>query len=142
MEAERKELEELRRQLAKEQEEFRRKVEWEEQRLEREKALFDMKFKMLQMELAQLADDRKHFEQQKAFFERVRDYEDRSQYRPQVDNIVRGDLFFAGVKNRTSLKKRYKDLLKIYHPDNAAGDTSTIQEITNEYRKLSSAMEA
>ena len=31
------------------------------------------------------------------------------------------------------LKKRYKDLLKIYHPDNASGDVQTIQEIHREY---------
>ena len=35
-----------------------------------------------------------------------------------------------------SLKKRYKDLIKIYHPDNLAGDTGTIQEINREYDKL------
>lgn len=34
------------------------------------------------------------------------------------------------------LKKRYKDLIKIYHPDNVAGDTRTVQEINKEYEKM------
>ena len=27
------------------------------------------------------------------------------------------------------LKKRYRDLMKIYHPDNQAGDTKVVQQI-------------
>ena len=41
-----------------------------------------------------------------------------------------------GVGNEKSLRKRYKDLIRIYHPDNDAGDTETIQEINREYEKL------
>ena len=52
-------------------------------------------------------------------------------------NIVRGDLFFCGVGSKQSLKKRYKDLIKIYHPDNLDGDNDTIQEINREYDHLS-----
>ena len=45
-------------------------------------------------------------------------------------------MFFSGVGSRQSLKKRYKDLIKIYHPDNLDGDKDTIQEINSEYNKL------
>lgn len=45
------------------------------------------------------------------------------------DNII----YFAGVKDAEALKKRYRDLLKIYHPDNQNGDTSTVQQIQKEY---------
>ena len=34
------------------------------------------------------------------------------------------------------VKKRYKQLLKIYHPDNLCGDTETLQEINREYDRL------
>lgn len=44
--------------------------------------------------------------------------------------------FFKGVTNNEQLKKRYKDLLKIYHPDNQAGDTTISQEIQDEYEQL------
>ncbi len=145
VETERQEIEELRRQLEREREDFNRKMEWEKERLEREKALFDMKLQVLQVELAKFAEDKKKFLQQKAFFERVKAYEEENRASTATiseNNIVRGEMFFIGVQNRDGLRKRYRDLLKIYHPDNAAGDTSTIQEINNEYKKLSIAMEA
>lgn len=44
--------------------------------------------------------------------------------------------WFKGVNDSEGLKKRYRDLLKIYHPDNSAGDTSITQQIQNEYNKL------
>ena len=55
---------------------------------------------------------------------------------PQLWNIVKGDMFFSGVGSKQSIKKRYKDLIKIYHPDNLDGDKDTIHEINSEYNKL------
>ena len=43
---------------------------------------------------------------------------------------------FRGVKNPLALKKRYKDLIKIFHPDNVAGDKEMIQKINREYESL------
>ena len=139
LETERKALDEERKQLERDREDLARRVQWEEQRMKREKELFEMKLRILEEELQKLATDKERFRQQKAFYDRVNEFESRSRTR---ENVVRGEMFFIGVENRASLKKRYKDLIKIYHPDNAAGDTSTIQEINNEYHKLSSAMEA
>ena len=34
-----------------------------------------------------------------------------------------GDKFFRGVDSELALRKRYKELLKIFHPDNKCGDT-------------------
>ena len=51
-------------------------------------------------------------------------------------SIVSGEMFFSGVGSKQSIKKRYRDLIKIYHPDNIDGDTETIQEINDEYNKL------
>ena len=50
-------------------------------------------------------------------------------------------MFFAGVSSELALKKRYKDLIKIYHPDNISGDTNTIQEINREYDELKDRLE-
>jgi hypothetical protein len=44
--------------------------------------------------------------------------------------------FFKGVKNLDDLKKRYHDLLKIYHPDNNAGDTEVTVKIKAEFELL------
>lgn len=50
--------------------------------------------------------------------------------------------FFHGVTNSTELKKRYLDLLKIYHPDNPSGDAKITRKVQEEYRELSSFYEA
>ncbi len=141
LEEERRDLEQQRRQLEKEREEFERRIAWEDQRMEREQQLFDMKLRILEDELQKFAAEKQHFEQQKAFYDRVNEFQTRHEEEADA-NVVRGELFFIGVENETSLKKRYKDLIKIYHPDNANGDKSTIQEINNEYQKLRMALEA
>ena len=43
---------------------------------------------------------------------------------------------FAGVTNPLALKKRYRDLLKIFHPDNLCGDTNMVTIINKQYEKL------
>ena len=68
---------------------------------------------------------------QKAFYQRVSDFSVTAE-----QPVIRGEMFFSGVENRQSLKKRYKDLIKIYHPDNLDGDKNTVQEINSEYHKL------
>lgn len=45
-------------------------------------------------------------------------------------------IYFTGVNNVESLKKRYRDLLKIYHPDNQNGDVTISQKIQEEYEFL------
>ena len=54
---------------------------------------------------------------------------------------MNAEMFFVGVDNKKALKRRYKELLKIYHPDNLAGDTAMIQEINREYDRLSKKYE-
>lgn len=41
--------------------------------------------------------------------------------------------FFAGCNSRESLDRKYKSLVKLYHPDNMDGDTRAIQEINVQY---------
>ncbi len=108
----------------------------ENARMTREKNLFDMKWKVLESETQKLADERKQFDREKAFFSKVVNYEEQT----SKNQIANAQIFFIGVESETSLKKRYKDLLKIYHPDNLHGDTGTIQEINREYDALSKKM--
>lgn len=51
-------------------------------------------------------------------------------------NTERQIIYFNGVTDKASLKKRYHELLKIYHPDNQNGDTETVQRIQKEYEYL------
>ncbi len=140
LEEERKAIEEERRRLEQEQLAFTRRVEIEDRRLEQQQKLFDMKVRILEEELVKLATEKQHVERQKAFYSRVHEYESQTRYEvPTEERVVRGEVFFTGVGSKQSLKKRYKDLIKIYHPDNLDGDNGTLQEINREYDALSKA---
>ncbi|MCD7709655.1 MAG: molecular chaperone DnaJ [Clostridiales bacterium] len=140
LDEERRALDEQRRALDRERREFTHRVEIEDRRLEQQQKLFDMKFKILEDELVKLASEKEHVERQKEFYSRLNDFEAQSAMCAPRDNIVRGEMFFTGVGNKQSLRKRYKDLIKIYHPDNLDGDKATIQEINSEYNKLCAQM--
>lgn len=43
--------------------------------------------------------------------------------------------FFAGCSSKESVDKKYKSLVKLYHPDNMDGDTAALQEINVQYAK-------
>lgn len=113
----------------------KREIERERRKLEREQQLFEMKWKILEDELKKVADEKLQVEKQRKFYQYVTEHEERATNETS-GRIVRGDLFFVGVEDKQALKKRYKDLLKIYHPDNVSGDVGTIQEINREYDKL------
>ena len=115
--------------------EEKRKLE-EKDSMKREKQLFETKWKILEEELSQLADEKKQMKKKRDFYRYVREQEVRDIPSVGAENVVRGELFFIGVESKTALKKRYKQLLKIYHPDNLCGDTETLQEINREYDRL------
>lgn len=136
LEEERRALKEQRRKFEREKQEFTRRVEIEDRRLEQQQRLFDMKVKILEEELVKLATEKQQIEKQKAFYSKVNEYEQQNT-QTSSSRVVKGELFFSGVGSKQSLKKRYKDLIKIYHPDNMDGDKNTIQEINREYDHLS-----
>lgn len=136
LEEERRALREQRRKLERDQQEFTRRVQIEDRRLEQQQRLFDMKVKILEEELIKLATEKQQVERQKEFYSRVNEFEKQCAQNNSA-NVVKGELFFSGVGSKQSLKKRYKDLIKIYHPDNLDGDKNTIQEINREYDHLS-----
>lgn len=135
---ERKALDEQKRAFDREKKDFFRRVEIEDRRLEQQKNLFDMKFQILEEELIKLAAEREEIEKKKAFYDRVEEFQTTSYARTPDQQV--GELFFRGVANQQSLKKRYKDLIKIYHPDNVDGDNSLVIEINKEYDHLSQVL--
>ena len=119
--------------------EFYLKKQVEENRLEQDKKLFDMKWKILEGELKKLAAEKEQVARQRDFYRYVNEYEYGSRF--EAKNVIKGEMFFCGVDSEDTLKKRYKDLIKIYHPDNLGGDKSTLQEINTEYEKLKALYE-
>ncbi|MBE5829523.1 MAG: hypothetical protein E7305_08700 [Butyrivibrio sp.] len=54
--------------------------------------------------------------------------------RPVASSVGTFD-FFAGCNSRESVDKKYRSLVKLYHPDNMDGDTAALQEINVQYEK-------
>lgn len=131
---ERRRFEEERREFEREKKEFSLQKNIEDRRMESERHLFEMKWKLLEEEVKKLACEKEQVEKQRDFYKKVSSFNQRQD--EIKSNVIHGDMFFLGVNNEQSLKKRYKDLIKIYHPDNLSGDTGAIQEINREYDKL------
>lgn len=138
---ERKALEDLYKKFEEEKKQFRsemkklnQKASDERKRLKEEESFFDKKMNILKGGFAQLEADRNALEREKCFWERERlDIEKRK------DSVMREDsmrIFFVGVNNPITLKKRYRDLIKIFHPDNMGGDNGILQKINKLYESM------
>lgn len=132
VQAEQKKLLEMENRLLKERMQFQeemkilnQKVTASRQRLKQDEQFFEKKMEILKEGFSNLEADRKAFEREKETFLR--------NSRETETSAEEKGIFFAGVRNQLALKKRYKDLLKIYHPDNLAGDKEIMQRIGKEY---------
>ena len=45
------------------------------------------------------------------------------------------EVLFRSVSNPLALRKRYRDLVKIFHPDNLFGDEELAQQINKEFMR-------
>lgn len=133
--SEAEELEKQRRLLKREREEFSRNKEIERKWVESQKLLFDMKWKMLEDEWRKLAMEKERLSRKKQFYAHIEEYDSR-----RNENEICVSDFFSGVKSASSLRKRYRELIKIFHPDNLSGDTVVIQKINREYEELKKRM--
>ncbi len=126
-------------QFMREMKEWSKQIQYEKTRLAQETSFFDKKFKLLENGFKQLAQDKEKFAAEKRAYEYRQKF-----YRPEPDpeptpcnvNEPQDSFFFKGVRNQAGLKKRYKELMKIFHPDNSGGDTETVGQIGREYEKL------
>lgn len=61
------------------------------------------------------------------------EYEAHREYRKQAPPSPG---FFSGCKDAASIKRRYRDLCKVYHPDSGNGSSEVFNRITEEYNRL------
>ena len=132
---ERAELRRQRQQLAYEKEEFLRAKAFEEKRLEKQKRIFDMEWQMLEEGWRNLAAEREQID-------RFRAVEDGDEDAAILFSDISTSLLFSGVRNMRTLKKRYKELIKIFHPDSGTGDAEVLHIINEEYEALKRSIEA
>lgn len=113
----------------------------ERKRMKEEKMFFDKKLAILQNGFLQLDIDRKNFEREKNEFYREKETRSRqssyssSDYYDYSDTASIVGILFRNATNPLSLRKRYKDLMKIFHPDNLAGDEELVQMINKEFSR-------
>ncbi len=145
LENEKKELAEGKDKLLKERSQFRTEMDMlnhrivmEKKRLKDDSLFFEKKMEILQNGFRQLDADRNRLEKEKARFNLERELWEGEQGMP-VNMETVSAVLFRGVSNPLALRKRYKDLLKIFHPDNLCGDAELVQMINREYEKRKKA---
>lgn len=142
----RDEVEKMKEELSQEKSHFweetertQKQIQSEKKRLAQENNFFDQKMKILKSGFEQLEDDRRKFEKERDKFNAKRAVYDEEQAHFQYSEMK--GMLFRGVNSFLALKKRYRDLIKMFHPDNVAGDHEMIQIINREYEELKKAYE-
>lgn len=115
--------------LSQELEEQKKILKLEQEKLSGEKEVFRQQKRVLEIGFQKLAADKEMFQAE------VKKYKE-EQKQPAPPASFRGPGFFGGVTGYSSLKKRYKELIKVFHPDNKNGDSFTVACINKEYEIL------
>ena len=138
MESSRKELAKMKEEQLKLQRELHRrerKLKFLQEDLEKREQMFKTQWALLEHELSLFAKEREEFEREIK----------KQQYKSKLENEktiykangrINAGTYFLGVHDELSLKKRYRDLLKLFHPDSMNGDVDAMQAINSEYAKL------
>lgn len=133
-------------------------LEQKEKVLQEEKRNFEQQKKALEIGFKKLAADKETFmaeiKKEKAKINAMRyeaecekEYEKECEKEKPFNHLDKlsgftGPGFFGGVTGMNSLRKRYKELLKIYHPDNKYGDSFTVACINKEYEIMKEKLSA
>lgn len=135
------ELQRERKSIERERNALDKRVKAENKRFQDNEIFMAKKQKIIEDAFRQLALDKKtlecerlNFEYEKGKFRRQRMSGSKNQH---IDvSSYSGNVFFRGIDNELALRKRYKELLKIFHPDNKCGDTKTLLRIQTEYESI------
>ncbi len=118
-----------------------KKLQFMQEELERRERMFNTQWRILEHELSLFAKEREEFDSEQK----------RQQYKSKLDSEkqlyksnkrINAGMYFLGVHDELSLKKRYRDLLKLFHPDSMNGDVDAMQAINKEYNELKKKYEA
>ena len=133
------ELSEKQEQFEREALETKRRLDRERKRLKNDEDFFEKKLDILRNGFAQL-----DIERTKIKNDRIRLEAERSahiSYSRHERSADMAELLFQGVNSLIALKKRYRDLLKIFHPDNTGGDHNMVLTINKLYDEIKSDYE-
>lgn len=141
LEMERNELKRMEDKLIKERKQFQsemdevnRRLAIERKRLKQDETFFDKKMEILKNGFVQLEAERKKIEHDRIMLEAEKNAH--TSYVKQEKGMELAGMLFQGVNSQLTLKKRYKDLIKMFHPDNIAGDHDMVLIINRIYEEL------
>lgn len=138
------ELQLEKRAIEREKNALNKRVKAEEKRFENNEIFISKKQKIIEDAFRQLALDKKVLECERLNFEYEKGKFNRRQHTSTMRNqhadigSYEDTVFFQGIDNELALRKRYKELMKIFHPDNVCGDTKTLLRIQAEYESIKS----
>lgn len=115
-----------------EMEELNRTTISERQRLREENQFFDKKMAILKDGFRHLEEDRKAVEREKRALAEERKL---LMQGSSINNSDIGAILFRSANDQLGIRKRYKDLIKIFHPDNLFGDDELTQIINREFER-------
>ena len=122
-----------------------RRLDYRKKQCAIEEKLIEEKWKALKRGFDELDEDRRTLKrmEKRVMDERRRlELDMRRATSDTMSQLSQVTVFFRGVNDQLSLKKRYRDLLKIFHPDNVAGDKETVLSINREYEGLKNNLDA
>lgn len=140
----------------KEMDALNQRITVEQKRIRDENTFFEKRMEMLQDGFRKLEADRNQLDAEKEQLqneraqikiEKERLEQEKKQLKQKVkeDKSYKGDIYvnpedyvkllFRNAESTADLKKRYKDLMKIFHPDNNAGDEELVQLINKEFNR-------
>lgn len=108
----------------------------EQKRLKEESLFFEKKMEILQEGFRKLEEDKKRFNKEKKLYETNQSYQQSFNVPGKyinMDEFV--GVLFRNTNSLLSLRKRYRDLMKIFHPDNNSGDAELVQLINKEFAR-------
>lgn len=122
--------------LRRESDEINNQIVIERKRLKDEQIFFDKKMEILKNGFESLEMDRKAFNNARKQFEYEKTLYKSAPKTVRIKNEEYVVFLFNGVNSMLTLKKRYRDLLKIFHPDNMGGDHEMVLSINQVYEEL------
>lgn len=140
----------------KEMDSLNQRIAVEQKRIRDENTFFEKRMEMLQDGFRKLEADRNQFDTEKAQLKQEKEQfkADKEQFEQEMkrskqklkqDKAYKGDIYvnpedyikllFRNADTPIALRKRYKDLMKIFHPDNNGGDEELVQLINKEFNR-------
>ncbi len=140
----------------KEMDALNQRISVEQKRIRDENTFFEKRMEMLQDGFRKLEADRNQLDSEKEQLlcereqikrekEQLEQEKKRLKQKSKTDKSYKGDIYvnpedyvkllFRNAETTADLRKRYKDLMKIFHPDNNGGDEELVQLINKEFNR-------